>query len=405
MIEAAHAVSMHGEVIGSLLQRGDVARFVFNDSYWTSPKRPVLGIWFEDNPGQSPQAALRLPTWFSNLLPEGQLRNWVARESGVNVDRELPLLLHIGADLPGAVEIIPYAGDRKHLSAVGRETPPTVQIPNTGSPWKFSLAGVGMKFSMRRDDSRLTMPENSLGDWIVKLPDTSYPRVPENEFGTMKLAKAVGIDVPKIELVHRDQLPHFPDAIWPTNETHAYAIERFDRTPSGTRVHIEDFAQVRGWYSDAKYNGSFATVGALAYRGYDNKSLQEFVRRLTFNFLVGNGDAHLKNWSFIYPDQRIPELSPAYDLVSTGPYYQPSDPDSTGLTFGGTRSFDRLSRSSFKRLQEKLDVSDADVIDVVDATIEKFFVAWESDVSHELPDFVRNWMAPHSKLIRERIGS
>ena len=105
MITAAHSVELKSKRIGTLLQRGDVARFVFNSDYWDDPERDVLGLWFEDNPRQSPQAALRLPSWFSNLLPEGPLRNWIAHDRGVSVDRELQLLLQIGQDLPGAVVV------------------------------------------------------------------------------------------------------------------------------------------------------------------------------------------------------------------------------------------------------------------------------------------------------------
>lgn len=405
MIEASHGVFMHGQQIGSLLQRGDLARFVFADDYWSSPDRPVLGLWFEDNPGQSPQAALRLPPWFSNLLPEGQLREWVARERGVSVDRELQLLLHIGADLPGAVEVIKDGGDRRHLSGLQDELPGADESIRQDMPWKFSLAGVGMKFSMLRDGDRLTIPgSNSLGDWIVKFPDAVHPLVPHNEFGIMRLARKIGINVPATELVHRDDLPSFPDTIWPAKEEYAYAIQRFDRRDDGRRVHIEDFTQVRGWYSNAKYDGSFATVGALAYRGHDHRSLREFVRRLTFNFLIGNGDAHLKNWSLIYPDRHIAELSPAYDIVSTGPYYGAMDPDSTGLTMGGTRLFSRLTRDSFLRLQTKLDVTSADVLDIVDETIEDFFLAWADMASLDLPSFVTDWVTPHAQNIGRRLG-
>lgn len=405
MIESAHAVQLHGETIGSILQRGDVARFVFDEEYWSSPDRPVLGMWFEDNPGKSPKSALRLPPWFSNLLPEGRFREWVARERGVSADRELQLLLHMGADLPGAVQVIPDAGDRRHLSGVGAAVAQSPAPEVAGSSWKFSLAGVGMKFSMLRDGDRLTMPGTSAeGDWIVKLPDPMYPQVPLNEFGTMQLAKNVGIDVPEIELVHRDSLRDIPDSIWPLNETIAFAIRRFDRNRAAERVHIEDFAQVRGWYTSAKYDGSFETVAALAYRGHDAGSLREFVRRLTFNFLVGNGDAHLKNWSFIYPDRRIAELSPAYDLVSTGPYYSPANPDTTGLSFGGTRSFDRLERASFVRLQKRLQATDADVLDIVDATIYKFFDAWDAGPPSEMPTFVADWIGPHADQVRRKLG-
>lgn len=71
--------------------------------------------------------------------------------------------------------------------------------------WSFSLAGVALKFSMLAQGDRLTIPAfGEGGDWIVKLPDSRYPEVPRNELAMMTLAKAVGIDVPEVRLVHRD---------------------------------------------------------------------------------------------------------------------------------------------------------------------------------------------------------
>lgn len=402
MIEAAHAVLLHEKMIGTLFQRGDVARFAFADDYWSQPDRPVLGLSFEDNPRASPRAALRLPPWFSNLLPEGPLRQWIAHERGVNVDRELQLLLQIGSDLPGAVRIIPNAGDARHLTDIG-EAATTKQAPaETVSPWKFSLAGVGLKFSLLKDHDRLTIPgHDELGNWIVKFPDAEYPQLPANEYGIMQLAGAVGIDVPRIELVHRDELPAFSGAVWRSQEEWAFAIERFDRGPEGTRIHIEDFAQVRGWYPDYKYNGSFETIIALAYRTYDRAALREAVRRITFNLLVGNGDAHLKNWSLIYPTRRKPTLSPAYDLVCTGCYYDTALPDDMGLKLGGTRRYDRVSRYAFTRLQDRLDTDNTDVISVVDATIAAFFEEITRERQSGLPDFVDSWVRQHAEAMRQ----
>jgi serine/threonine-protein kinase HipA len=108
--------------------------------------------------------------------------------------------------------------------------------------------------------------------------------------------------------------------VWPPNERTAYAIRRFDRAPDRKPIHIEDMAQVRNVYPEAKYQGSFETLAALLYRGRDLASLLEFTRRLAFNLLISNGDAHLKNWSLIYRDGRIPKLAPAYDLVATSVY-------------------------------------------------------------------------------------
>lgn len=406
MTESAHAVLLGGAAIGTLIQRGDVARFVFSEDYWTSQHRDVLGLWFEDNPRQSPQAALRLPPWFSNLLPEGPLRQWIARDRGVSVDRELQLLLRIGDDLPGAIQVIQDAGDHGRIDSMGdfAETRAERRVAHA-SPWKFSLAGVSMKFSMLRSGDRLTIPaQNALGDWIVKFPDSAFPQVPANEFSIMRLASQLGIDVPDIDLVHRDLLPDVPGVVWPSGEEYAYAIRRFDRAENGARVHIEDFAQVRGFYPDDRYSGSLETVAALVFRGRDHASLREFIRRTAYNLLVGNGDAHLKNWSLVYPDGRIPTLAPAYDLVCTGAYFAASDPENIGLRFGRTRSFDRITRAAFTALQTKLGVTDEDVLEVVDSTTESFFMHWRDGAPAELPPFAKDWITPHAEAMRSQIA-
>lgn len=399
MIVATHAVKLGGRRVGTILQRGDVARFVFEEGYWDDPERHVLGLWFEDNPRSSPQAALRLPPWFSNLLPEGPLRNWIAHDRGVSVDRELQLLLQIGHDLPGSVEVI-TAESQVDSEKIGSPSDASPILKNSASPWKFSLAGVGLKFSMLRHGDRLSIPAtDELGDWIVKFPDAVYANVPTNEFAAMSLAREVGIDVPSIELLHRDSLPRVPDVMWPGSETLAYAIARFDRAPGGKRVHIEDLAQVRNIYPLDKYSGSFETVGGLIYRGEDSTSLREFVRRLTFNLLIGNGDAHLKNWSLIYHDGRRAQISPAYDIVSTAGYYDDTSPDDLGLKFGGSKLPNRLSRDAFTRLQRLLGVGPADVLDVVDETLERFRDLWEGESRERFPEVAREWIDRNSEHV------
>ncbi|CAO5168643.1 serine/threonine-protein kinase HipA [Frankia sp. AiPs1] len=226
------------------------------------------------------------------------------------------------------------------------------------SPWRFSLAGVALKFSMLAKGDRLTVPaaaEN--GDWLVKFPDQRFAQVPRNEFVMMSMAREVGIEVPDVRLVHRDELVGLPDRMWPNSEEWAYAVRRFDRgnDPARTPVHIEDFAQVRDKYPDAKYEGTFETVAALSYRGHNLAALREMVRRLAFNVIIGNGDAHLKNWSLIYRDRRHPTLSPAYDLVSTVTYgRQGGHMDDLGLKLGGNKRFEKVRLSSFGQLEDRL---------------------------------------------------
>ena len=362
-------VSLHGKRIGALSRRNDYTWLEFDESYVSDPHRATMGLRFEEDLTARHAANARLPPWFSNLLPEGALRKWIAAARGTTPTREMELLAQVGHDLPGAVQVKLAHEPHGQQTPIRHEFIQQISPVRTEPLWRFSLAGVAMKFSMREKGGQFAAPASGDGgDWIVKLPDASHPHVPLNEFTMMTLASRVGIEVPEVRLVHRDSIASVPDALWPRNEVYAYAVRRFDRAADRQLVHIEDLAQVRGFYPDDKYAGSFETVANLVYRRRDTKALKEFARRLAFYVLVKNGDAHLKNWSLIYRDQRIPTLSPAYDIVSTSVYRPSNQPEDLGLKFCGSRRFATAKLSCFVRLEEKLGTS-IDLVEEVRALV------------------------------------
>ena len=402
MIEAVYAVLLHGEPVGAIHRRDAFTKFVFDQDYWDRPDRGVLGRWFEDHPRKQPWAANGgVPTWFSNLLPEGRLRELIAREQGMSARREIDLLVRIGGDLPGAVQVVPDPGAHFDEGFEAAADGP-VNVPGPSGRLRFSLAGVGLKFSMRQEGDRLVLPAHGKGgDWIVKTPDGSYPGLVANEAAVMRLASDVGIEVPEFHVRHRDQVDELGEGAWPSDEDEAYVVRRFDRRAEG-RVHIEDFAQVlgRSGVGEGKYRSTVETVAAIAYRGRDRASLREMVRRSVFNLLVGNGDAHLKNWSLIYPDRKIARLSPAYDLVCTAVYPNQAD---LGLPFFGTARISEISRDYFARLQASLKVEGGDVLDVVDETIERFSETWAAGAAERLPASVATWIEEHLEQTRRQL--
>lgn len=398
MIETVYAVLLHDEHIGSIQRRGDFTKFVFDRDYWDRPDRAVLGRWFEDHPRKQQHAVNRVPAWFSNLLPEGRLRDLIAREQGVNTYREMDLLERIGGDLPGAVCVIPDP-DRQVDAPFDDVVPASTPISSTtaAGPHRASLAGMTLKFSMSRRGDRLVVPAHGRdGDWILKIPDHSYPDLPANELAVMRLAGSVGIDVPEARLWSRDDIDDLGPGAWASEETRAYAVRRFDRSPGG-RVHIEDFAQVLGRFGDGewKYHSNVETVAGLAHRGRDRDSLREAVRRTVFNLLVGNGDAHLKNWSLIYPDRRRARLSPAYDLVCTAVHLPDPGNPLLGLPFLGATRLADVGRGHFARLRDRLRVGDEDVLDVVDETCECFRGLWADGAADRMPPPVAGWIGAH----------
>nr|WP_199038108.1 HipA domain-containing protein [Glycomyces salinus] len=409
------AVLLYGDRIGTLCQRGDYTQFWFNDSYLDDPDRPILGLRFEESLRGRYAKSLRLPQWFSNLLPEGPLREWVAQARGVSLDREMELLAQVGHDLPGAVQVVRTEYPDGELHWPDTNDAESGKPTSDSGPWRFSLAGVALKFSMLQDGDRLTVPTaHERGDWLVKFPDYRHKDVPRNEFAIMSLAKAVGIDTPETRMLHRDQLPGLPSRMWPNEEEWAYAVRRFDRSSKRGLIHAEDFAQVRDKYPHQKYEGTFETVAALSYRGHDERALVEAIRRISFNVVIGNGDAHLKNWTLLYQDRHRPTLSPAYDLVATTPYVPfDSEGEDLGLKLDGSRRFESVTLNSFERLERRLRTRfgaiDADLAAVAAATAEQTRTQWpdHQDIlvdNPELLSWITSWIDRTTNAVLGRVS-
>ena len=189
----------------------------------------------------------------------------------------------------------------------------------------------------------------------------------------MSLASAVGIEVPPIDLIAREQLPEIPNHFWPNQSRRAFAIKRFDRDSTRAPIHMEDFAQVRGKWPDDKYRSNFETVASICYRKHDKHALIEFTRRMIFNVLIGNGDAHLKNWTLLYADGKKPHLSPAYDLVSTIPYIATGE---MGLKWRGNERYVSVKLAGFDTLAKKLGAHDVALSDIARDTVERVRRRW-----------------------------
>lgn len=291
----------------------------------------------------------RLHPTLSNLLPEGALRELIAQGLKVYIENEFRILSYLGEDLPGALVAEPMEPEDVPEGVLGTHGKArAVKFEKTAKENKFSLAGVQMKFSMKEKDGRYNLSKgNVLGDWIVKTPSTKHKDVPVNEYTAMKLAALIGIDIPDIKLVELGKLDNLPQINLP-DEKLAFAIKRFDRD-GDLRVHMEDFAQVLVKYPHEKYNSAnYEQIGRILYRfsGDGLTDVQQFARRLLANILLANGDAHLKNWSLLYPDQVTPRLSPAYDIVTTSVYID--DEKHFALNLGKTKEWYSVSLGNFR---------------------------------------------------------
>ena len=373
-------VLLHDDPIGTLTRlEGDRSIFAFNESYIADENRSVLGLRFKDPYGKLitdfKLRRISIMPFFSNLLPEGHMRTYLADLAGVNPVREFFLLAALGKDLSGAVTVRSADGG-DWLTDESNEI--SDDKANKNKALRFSLAGVQLKFSAINDASGgLTIPAKGLGgSWIVKLPSREFKGVPENEYSMMTLARLIGMDVPAIELVNTSEIENLPAGV-ESLEGQALAIERFDRLQDGGKVQIEDFAQVFNIYPKNKYKkASIRNIAEVIGIEGDEGDIAEFIRRLTFNTLIGNADMHLKNWSLYYPDRRNAAIAPAYDFISTIHYIPDEE---AGLKFSRTKRFDGFSIDELKHLSAKALLSEKLVIETARETVDLFHQYWQSE--------------------------
>jgi serine/threonine-protein kinase HipA len=207
------------------------------------------------------------------------------------------------------------------------------------SAGKLSIPGVQPKLSVkldRKNNSLISVAEG--GEYILKPQIAAFSNIPENEQCCMDMAAQFKIDVP----------PHC--LLFLKDGSLAYIVKRFDRK-SGVKIHQEEFSQI---LELDKYKGSVEQIGRKLKEistapGYD---AQLFFERVVYYFIIGNGDAHLKNYAISYKDKETIRLTPAYDIVCSK-LVIPNEEDSA-LAINGKRN--GLRREDFDKLADYLNI-------------------------------------------------
>jgi serine/threonine-protein kinase HipA len=379
----ALSVRLHGKQIGVITRlAGDRQIFAFEQDYIDDSQRPTLSLSFKGSTGglvtNFRPVGRRVPVFFSNLLPEGHLRDYLAKRADVNPEREFFLLAVLGADLPGALVVAPLEGDERPPESHHDHDDDRHDDGHGGEgPLRFSLAGVQLKFSaVMEATGGLTIPASGMGGaWIVKLPSARFAAVPENEFAMLELARRVGISVPENRLVDVGSIKGLPEQAH-TMGDRALAVKRFDRLPHGRLVHMEDFAQVFGEFPNNKYKfHSYANIATVLWAEIGEDAVLEFVRRLVFSVVIGNADMHLKNLSLLYPDRRTPALSPGYDFVATLPYISG---DTLALSFGDSRSLSEITPDQMRRFADTARIPASPLWKIAVETVERSAESWKT---------------------------
>jgi serine/threonine-protein kinase HipA len=172
---------------------------------------------------------------------------------------------------------------------------------------KMSIQGVQPKLSalLSIKDEKFILVDKG-GRYILKPQHQFYTQLPENEDLTMRLANEIDLEIPLHGL------------LWSKDNTLTYFIKRFDRKGQNDKVPVEDFAQLAGLSRDTKYDYSMEKIVKLIdeYCTFPAIEKIKLFKLVIFNYLIGNEDSHLKNFSIISDDNQT-RLSPCYDLVNS----------------------------------------------------------------------------------------
>ena len=298
---------------------------------------------------------------FGGLLLEGDAREALARNLGVSVGNDYALLQELGGDCAGAITLldpgVPLPSeaelkslDDEQLDVVLRDLPQRPLAANPEEGIRLSLAGAQPKLPVIIENGEVALPLNAAAatTHIIKPEPSRFPGLVDNEAFCMDLARAV--ELPAALTSKRTTVSGLPYLL----------VERYDRDMTAEpirRLHQEDICQALGRSSDSKYQAEggptiLETVELLRNcSSVPAQDLPTFWRALVFNWLIGNCDAHAKNFSLLY-DTGAPTLAPLYDLVSTTAYPElttrlaMSIDGATQISDVSTRAWEALARET-----------------------------------------------------------
>ena len=320
-----------GRIVGQFTQdrHGDIG-FAYTEAWLDDETALPLSAFLPKRPECFSRRECR--PFFGGLLPEESQRLVAAQALGVSPANDFALLDRLGGDVAGALQLLPE--DQEPISTGLLSDQQTTPLDEAGivrildalptrpllagqEGLRLSLAGAQSKVPLVLIDGQLALPvRGQATTHILKPPIARFPGTTENEAFVMKLAAAIGLNVAPVEARSANGRPFL-------------LVERYDRLRDADgvvrRIHQEDFCQALGVPPETKY----ASEGGPTF-----KDCFELLRRVSerpgtdiaklmdaaiFNLIVGNADAHGKNFSILYDDQG-PRMAPLYDLLSTVTY-------------------------------------------------------------------------------------
>ena len=299
--------------------------------------------------------------FFAGLLPEGQLRQRIAQQCQISRSNDFGLLVVIGGDCAGAVSLV--VGDQvaapdavewleqDQLIALLDDLPQRPMLAQRDG-LRLSLAGAQDKLPVVFDGARIGLPLGSTAStYILKPAIAAVEGSVINEAFCMALGKAMGLQVADAEILA-------------AGDRQVLLVRRYDRRRGDgerwLRLHQEDFCQALGIQPELKYQnegGPDLTACFGLLRRATRPSAPQVIRLLdavAFNALIGNHDAHAKNFSLLYTE-RMPTLAPLYDLLCTAVY--PTLTAKMAMKLGSKYRFSEVQSRHWEKFAEAAGLS------------------------------------------------
>lgn len=363
---SALAVYLHDSRAGTLERlEGAALRFTYDPGWLAGATAPIsLSLPLREEAYLDAECR----PFFTGLLPEGEFLRSIARTFHISADNPFTVLQEIGGECAGAVSLVapgdepsfasgpdPAWLDESQLAALLSELPsrPLLAGPEDEEGVRLSLAGTRDKLPVLIEDDRIGITRGRPpSTHIVKVPPPEIAGFVANEAYCMALAREAGLSAAMSYPVKAD---HFE----------ALVVERYDRFRDGSavrRIHQEDFCQASGRPPEMKYEAEggpgVADCARLirAHGAAPGNSVLRFLDALLFNLLIGNADAHSKNYSLLLDGAGTPRLAPLYDLLSTRAYGRRFG-RKMGMKYGGEYRPDWIRGRHLDRLGGDLGVA------------------------------------------------
>lgn len=343
--------------------------------------------------------------YFANLLPPVAVRKRLEKFLHISKNNVFGFLDAIGGDCAGAVSLYApgsktYFDGEERLRTLSDEEASEILKSLRRRPlyaaaelgYRYSGAGAQDKLVARIDGNSLVLPlYGAPSTHIVKPGAEFFPASVENEHFCQTLAARVGIrsSASRIMIFGGERY---------------YVTERYDREVADgkpVRLHQEDFCQMLSVDPEVKYeeDGGPGITQCFEVLGHQHVTLPEifaFLDMLIYNFLIGNADAHAKNYSVVYRDGRA-TLAPLYDAVSTLVY--PELSREFAMSVGGERDFASIGREAFARqstgmgvspslIRARIDSLTNKIVPAAQALSEELSAQWPSDVYEKIVSII-----------------